>query len=651
MKSLPLWIGVIFASSVVAARAQQPQPPEPQTAPVPASEAAARMTVPPGFNVTLFAGEPDVAQPIAFAIDDRGRLWVAECYAYPNWQEEDTEPQNRRDRILIFEDSDGDGKFDSRKVFADKLINLSGIQVGMGGVWVCSTPNLLFFPDADGDDKPDAPQPTVLLNGFTYEIKHNVFNGLTWGPDGWLYGLHGILATSNVGPPNLPPDDPKRLPINCCVWRIHPDTRAFEAVAHGTTNPFGLDFDDYGQMFITNCVISHLWHVIPGAHYKRMYGQDFNPYTYELMESCADHLHWAGGSWTESRGAVGKHGEAGGGHAHVGAMVYLGDNWPDAYRNTLFTSNLHGTRVNNDLLERRGSGYVARHGKDFLFANDSFFRGLELQYGPDGGVYMTDWSDTGECHDYDDVKRETGRIYKITYGRTTPYKGDVSKLTDEQLVRLQLHKNDWLVRRARLALQQRARDGNLTEQARPALADVLTNNADVTRRLRALWALHVTGGVGAERLVGLMNDQEALVRAWAIQLALEARRPTENVTKKLNDMARTEPSPVVRLYLASAMQRLPVEQRWTIAEHLASKPENARDQNLPLMIWYGIEPAVPTDPQRAVSLLAKSKVPLVREFIARRLASGPRPPPTEAQATPNAEPTASGQDKQRQADR
>src|SRR6185503_5803411 len=137
-----LGVAVGFLAGAALAQAPAPQPPPAQTAPFPLSESAKRMTVPEGFSFSLFAGEPDVAQPIAFTIDDRGRLWVAECYAYPNWQEEDTEPKDRRDRILVFEDTDGDGKFDKRTVFADHLINLSGIEIGMGGVWVCSTPNL-----------------------------------------------------------------------------------------------------------------------------------------------------------------------------------------------------------------------------------------------------------------------------------------------------------------------------------------------------------------------------------------------------------------------------------------------------------------------------------------------------------------------------
>jgi putative membrane-bound dehydrogenase-like protein len=462
------------------------------------------MTLPEGFQVSLFAGEPDVVQPIAFTFDDRGRLWVVECLSYPNWQKDWR--KGGRDRILIFEDREGTGRFDRCKVFWDKGCNISGIQVGFGGVWICAIPNVLFIPDRDGDDVPDGP-PEVVLDGWSMEAQHNIFNSLTWGPDGWLYGGNGILATSKVGKPGTPED--QRVPLNCGVWRYHPTKKEFEIVATGTTNPWGLDFDDYGEMFITNCVIKHLWHVIPGAHFQRMFGQDFNPHWYSLMATCADHIHWAGGPWESSRGGQGSHGDAGGGHAHVGAMVYLGDNWPDRYRHTLFTCNLHGNRINNDTLERKGSGYIAHHGPDFLMANDPWFRGISIQYGPDGGVFVTDWTDTGECHNHVEVDRTNGRIYKITYGKPLllqkTFREDLSKLTDLELVERQLHKNDWHVRHARRILQERAAAGKLTAETQERLQAILHETPDVTRKLKALWALHATRGLNDKQLTELLD--------------------------------------------------------------------------------------------------------------------------------------------------
>jgi putative membrane-bound dehydrogenase-like protein len=608
MKRFVLLVSLPFLLSTSPVRAQDK--------PLSPNEAPKKMTLPDGFEATLFAGEPDVVQPIAFTFDDRGRLWVVECTSYPKW----TKEKEGKDRVLIFEDTDGDGHFDKCTVFFDKGANLTGIELGFGGVWLCATPNLIFIPIKEGEDKPAGPT-EVILDGWDLKAQHNVFNGLRWGPDGWLYGCNGILSNSKIGKPGTPDD--KRVSMNCGVWRYHPVKREFEAVAHGTTNPWGLDFDDFGQMFITNCVIKHLFHVIPGAHYQRMFGQDINPNSYGLMESCADHIHWGGGDWTTSRGGQGAHSDAGGGHAHVGAMVYLGDNWPDSYRNGVFMCNLHGNRVNHDLLERKGSGYVAHHGKDFLFANDPWFRGIAIHQGPDGGVFVSDWTDTGECHNYEVVDRTNGRIHKITFGKVTPFTGDLAKLSDAELVKLQLHKNDWLVRHARRLLQERASAGKLDKATGKALRAILSDNPDVTRKLRALWALQVTGGLAEKDLLALLDHAEECVRAWSIQFLLEGRAVSKEVRDKLAEMANKDRSPLVRLYLACGLQRLPVLERGPIAMGLLQHAEDAADANLPLMIWYGAEPLAVAGPERTAALLERMKMPLVREYFSRRIASLP----------------------------
>ena len=309
-----------------------------------------------GFRVTLFAGEPDVVQPIAMTFDDRGRMWVVECLSYPKWRADG----KGNDRVTIFEDTDGDGTHDKRTVFLDNGSNLSGIELGFGGVWLCSLPNLIFVPDRDGDDKPDGP-PEVLLDGWNLkDTKHNVFNSLGWGPDGWLYGCNGIQARSKVGKPGTPEKD--RAYMDCGVWRYHPTRKVFEPSPTARPTRSASTGTSTAQMFITNCVIDHLWHVVPGGHYQRMYGQDVNPYTFGLMGPASDHIHWGGGHWTTARadqktGAVQKaHDDAGGGHAHSGCCVYLGDNFPPEYRNSVFICNLHGNRLNHDTLHRQGSG-------------------------------------------------------------------------------------------------------------------------------------------------------------------------------------------------------------------------------------------------------------------------------------------------------
>jgi len=646
--------------------------------PLSPQEALRKITVPPGFRVELFAGEPDVLQPIAFDFDDRGRLWVVESFSYPEFK-----PENQ-DRVAILSDDNGDGKFDTRKVFLAKGHRLSGITLGFGGVWLCSPPRIIFVPDANADDTPDA-APEVILDGFSTDAAHNMVNGLMWGPDGWIYGRHGILRNSLVGRPGTPDKD--RVLLNCSIWRYHPTRKIFEVVAHGTTNPWGLDWDEHGQPFFSNNVIGHMWHLVPGAHYQRMYGEDFNPHFYALMKSASDHLHWAGSDWTRTRGGQGEHNPLGGGHSHCGLMIYQGDNWPDEYRQTLIMANIHGNRLLTDRIHRQGSGYTAKHVGNFLMANDPWFRGTTIAYGPDGGVFVSDWNDLGECHDNDGSYRTSGRIYKITYdpprdartgrqlsplpraadapasrratlpalgkgeGQTStsgsPLPGgegqgegqtgssvssiraqgegqtgtafNLAQLPDAELVNLQLHKNDWYVRHARRLLQERHAAGKLDKTARTELQRNFDAIPDVTRKLRALWALRVTGGISHDQLRRLLRHDNEHVRWWAVKLI--ADEAPEKFKSDFQRVASNEPTPFVRLAVASALQRLKHEDRFPIAEALLQHAEDSADQNIPLMIWYALEPAIAAHPRSGTELLKSCRIPQVRQFIVRRLAS------------------------------
>jgi len=595
-------------------------------APLPPEQAAASMIVPDGFNVTLFAGEPDVQQPIGFCIDDRGRLWVAEAYNYPN---HGTKPG---DRIVIFEDQDGDGKFDKRTVFYDQLNYVTGIEVGFGGVWVMSPPSLYFIPDSNGDDVPDSP-PQVLLDGFgNHANSHNLANGFAWGPDGWLYGTHGRTNWSRIAKPGTP--DAQRTQFDGGVYRYHPVRHVWEPFADGTTNPWGIDWNDFGDSFVTNCVNPHLFNVIQGAHYEPWRNRESSRYAYERIPTIADHLHFIGGP--NLREGIGSPAEdaAGGGHAHCGTMIYLGDNWPDKYRNSVFTNNIHGKRINNDILTRAGSGYVASHGLDILRSRDPWHMGVTVQYGPDGGVYVSDWSDTGECHSVKNTQRETGRIFKVNYGTPTFTPVNIAALSDSELTQLQLHRNDWYVRHARRVLQERAAQGKNMDQVHQALFAQFHNQSHVPTKLRALWALQVLGafskgafskGALADNFLieQLAHDSE-YVRAWSVRFLCEASQPTPRVISQLNELASNDPSPYVRLQLASSLQRFPPADRWTIAASLLQHGEDTEDMNLPLMNWYAIEPLVDSDLQRFLGLAKVCQIPLVRNHIARRTASHDR---------------------------
>lgn len=581
---------------------------------IPGELAAQVMTMPEGFKAHLYAQEPDIVNPIAFTIDERGRLWVVEGLTYPQRAKEGM----GNDRIFIFEDTKGDGHFTKRTTFMDGLNLVSGIEVGFGGVWVGAAPYLLYIPiDASGD-KPAGP-PQILLDGFGYQDTHETLNTFAWGPDGWLYGNQGVFTKSYVGKPGTPRNE--RTFIDAGIWRYHPTKHIFERFAEGTSNSWGIDWDDHGQCIIEACVIPHLWHIIQGAHYLRQAGQHDDPYVYDDIKTIADHVHWAKAPnpWA----ANGKSDAAGGGHAHAGMMVYLGGSWPQQFVGQYFMNNIHGARINMDIPEAKGSSFVGHHGKDFILFNDLFSQIVNLRYDQDGSVYMIDWYDRNQCHSPNPAVHDftTGRIFKIVYGNTPTTQIDLRKMDDMELAKLQLDKHEWRGREARRVLQERADAGILDPSAKTELIEILRKNPDESRKLRALWALHCVNGISQDVAMELLKGDQPYVTAWTIQFLCEDKHPSNEAVREFARLAKESPSPVVRLYLASACQRMPAEQTWDILAGLLSHPEDAKDHNLPLMDWYAMEAPCAADPDRALAMASNTEVPNILSFTARRIGS------------------------------
>ncbi|GAB4019759.1 hypothetical protein GCM10028808_58550 [Spirosoma migulaei] len=573
-------------------------------------KAAQAMTPPNGFTIKLAAAEPDIVKPICFTLDPRGRLWVVESHTYPV-----PAPEGQgRDRILIFEDTNGDGTLDKKKVFTEGLNLVSGIEVGMGGVWIGAAPYLLFIPADFKNDKPTGP-PQKLLDGWGTQDTHETLNSLRWGPDGWLYGTHGVFTHSNVGKPGAP--DSERTKLNAGVWRYHPTTHQFELFAEGTSNPWGLDFNDYGHAFITACVIPHMYHMIQGGRYQRQGGKHFNPYTYDDIKTHADHVHWLGERGPHAGNF--RSASAGGGHAHSGAMIYLGGSWPQDYRNDIFMNNINGARFNQDHPTRTGSGYVVTHKPDFMAMNDSWSQWLNFKYDASGSVWAIDWYDKNQCHSPNpDVHDKTmGRIFRISHENDKWVQVDLTKASDMELVAAQLNPNEWYVRQARTILQERGPN----KKVHKALKEILAKNPDATRKLRALWALHVTKGLTEKELADLLSNENEYVRSWAIQLLAENKAVSTETLKRLAALAQSDNSALVRLYLTSAMLRLEPSQRWEVLEALVQKSEDKDDHNLPLLLWYASEPLAAIDMKRALEMAQKSKMPKQLPYTIQRIAA------------------------------
>ena len=632
-----------------------------------ADEACRKATLPPGFKMHAFAFEPEVVQPIAFCLDHRGRVWVAEGLTYPKRRghpptdsraksgkataDELKDILGGADRILVLEDTDGDHKADKKTVFLENVNLISGLEVGFEGVWIGAAPYLLFVPVADWDNPKPAGDPKILLDGWDYKADtHETLNTFTWGPDGWLYGCHGVFCPSNVGKPGCAPKE--RQWMDAGVWRYHPTRHVFEVFTEGGSNPWGIDFDEHGQLWAEMCVIPHLWHMIQGARLQRQGGEHFpinadelgryrrdlnrkpvHPHIYDDIQTHADHVHWAGDRGPHAANA--RSDAAGGGHAHAGVMCYLGESWPSEYRGNLLLGNIHGQRLNVDIPQRRGSGFVGKHGKDFLNFNDTWSQTLNQLYDQDGSVYIIDWYDANQCHHGrdDGHDRGNGRIYKIVYNDQKPSKIDLAKHADDQLAKLVTSKNEFKSRHARRLLQHRSSERNLKSDPGDRFREEIEFAKTTPARLRALWSLHLIGKLDAGTVFENMKHSDEWVRAWTLQLAFESQENIERLIREANEknlkadpdlkaLAESDPSPLVRLFLASAAQRCPSEEvRAQIVERLLKHSEDAGDHNLPLMVWFAMEPLVADHPRDVLTAAVKTALPKILNFATRRIAA------------------------------
>jgi putative membrane-bound dehydrogenase-like protein len=575
----------------------------------------AGMWVTEGFQVDLIATEPTVTQPIAFTFDERGRLWIVEAHSYPQRQPEG----QGKDRVIILEDTEGDGSFETRSLFADGLNLVSGIEVGFGGVWIGAAPQLLFLPDKDADDKVDG-DPVVLLDGFGFQDTHETINSFTWGPDGWLYGNQGVFNHSWVGRPGTAEDE--RIEMRAGVWRYHPTRHTFEVFATGCSNQWGIDFNEVGHLFITHC--RSAWgggptsYMVQGGHYwnqanshhapfiaagKVAWNPTKEPIFRNFLPSSAGYGHGEGGAGKPGSRALY------GGHSHVGTMIYLGGNWPAEYRDQLFTHNLHGHQMNRQINVRLGAGYETRHaGTDQLFIEDPQFIGVDLKYGPDGAVYMIDWVDKQHCHtnNVGSWDRSNGRIYRMQWKESyKPVRVDLRTRTTTELVDLVTSQDEWYSRTARRLLQERS---DMTAVA--LLEEELASSSGVPETLRLLWARHLVSG-NPSLATAFTHDAEE-VRSWAVTLSGEGDVLPVSL---FHDLAETDSSSMVRLSLASTLPRLSDTDRWKLAETLGRTEEDGKDIYLPKLIWYGLAPIALQDPERALALAKSTPMPMLSDSI------------------------------------
>jgi putative membrane-bound dehydrogenase-like protein len=558
LSATALAVGLLATAPVPTSAQKRPErPPHGQDKlpgpPLTPAEAVKKMKVPEGFHVEVVAAEPDIVNPVAMTFDEKGRVWITESLEYPR-----RSPGPGRDRVKVL-DIGPDGKVAKVTVFADGLNIPSGIAIGHGGVWVANAPDILFYKE--GPDGKAAGKPEVVVTGFGRTDTHELPNSLTWGPDGWLYGLNGVFNHSHVKHRG------KDYRFTCALFRIHPKTREFQLFCEGTSNPWGIAFDNEGSAFVSACVIDHLWHLTETGYYHRQ-GGPYPPFTWRLG-SIVKHRHQKA--------------------AYCGLHFFDSDAYPREYRERLYMGNIHGGGINVDVLRRDGSTYFATPAPDFLTANDAWFMPVVQKTGPDGCLYVLDWYDRYHCYqdanrDPKGIDRTHGRLYRVRY-KNTPRaaKFDLGKESDDKLIE-RLHSPNVYFRDVAQRL--------LTERSSPDLSAkleklVLDRAAPRKARMHALWALIGAGRLGPAFHQKLLAHDDPGYRAWAVRAAGNMGKVEPAIREKVIALARDEARDV-QLQVAIAARK--VDGIAPVPVLLEVLSRSGDDKLIPAIVWQNLHP-------------------------------------------------------------
>lgn len=616
-RTLLLWRGLsvalvlsVILPEPVRSRAESPD------------EALWKFTAADGLSLNLAVAEPDVAQPVYLTFDERGRMWVVQYLQYPfpaglrvvghdeYWRVKydhfpPPAPPHHvpgADKITIFDDVNGDGRFEKVRDFATGLNICTAALPGRGGVWVLNPPYLLFYPDANRDDVADG-DPVVHLEGFGMEDLHAVANSLTWGPDGWLYGCQGSTCTAAIRRPGL---DSEPLSFKGqCIWRYQPETRRFELFAQGGFNNFGIAFNPQFELFTgSNGGVIGV-HYVQHGYYRKIWGKHgplTNPYA----------LGWFNEMKDQSSGAK----------LSQAMIIYDGDALPQQYEGQMLAARVLQRRIDLCQLDPDGSTYSAREVRPILTSSDERFRPVDLKIGPDGAVYIADWNEENVTWNVTaagkGMRKNTGRIYRLAAKGTPHYKpSDLSHLSSRELASKLDSRNIWERQMALRILWDRRDSGAAGQFEKIAIA------SGGQKALDAFWAAVACRGFDEAFAAKALRHPNPAVRQWAVRIAGEDNIMTSGMREDLVSLAVHEPDPHVRSQIASTAQALSPQPALRVIESLAAHREDEADPHLPLLIWWAVEAQLRNDPAAVLDWLRNRDTwtsPIFRKAVASRLA-------------------------------
>lgn len=513
--------------------------------PLSPADSMQHLVAPAGIEPKLFASEPQIFKPIAMNWDERGRLWIAETFDYPN---ELQEPGNGRDRISIVEDTNADGVADKFTVFAEKLSIPTSLLPYNGGVIVSQAPDMLFLKDTDGDGKADVRQ--VIFTGWGTNDTHAGPSNLRWGPDNWVYGIVGYSGfNGTVGG--------KSHRFGNGIWRMKPDGSALEFLASLTNNAWGLGFSEEGHLFASTANGDPSFYLhIPNRSYETVRGL-----TVKRLSSIADSAKMYVA--TDQVRQVDHHGNY---TAAAGHALYTARTWPSYYWNrTSFVTEGTGHIVGQFLLQPDGAGFKARNDGSTLASTDEWTSPIMAEVGPDGQLWVIDWYNyivqhnpipqgftKGKGNAYETPLRDKthGRIYRLVHKNGTPSRSfDLTKPTPDTLVAaLQSDNQFWRLAAQRVIVERGDKSiaEHLFKLAGDRTVDAIGLNPAAIHSLWTLQGLGLLDGSNADATavaVAALAHPSAGVRKAAVDVM---PRNEAGIAAILNGKLLNDPDAQVR---------------------------------------------------------------------------------------------------------
>ncbi len=481
--------------------------------------------------------------------DGQGRLWVAVSEVYPHIKP----GQEPTDKILVLEDTDGDGQADKTTIFADGLLIPTGVLPGDGGAYVVNSTELLHLKDTDGDGKAD--QRRVVLSGFGTEDTHHLLHTLRWGVDGAIYMNQSIYIHSHIETPY----GVKRL-NGGGIWRFRPDTLKLDIFCRGFVNPWGHQQDRWGQSFATDGAYGEgINYVFPGAIFvtapgERRRVEGLNP----------------------------------GSPKHCSLEILSGRHLPDEWQGNMITNDFRAHRVCRFVISEDGSGYSSRQGVELIKSNHVAFRPIDVKMGPDGAIYIADWYNPIIQHgevDFRDPRRDHvhGRIWRVTAkDRPLVKRPKIVGAEIAELLEMLKAPEDWVRLWAKQELKTRDTDEVVKALDGWVAALDKSDPSYAHNRLESLWTLQTINRDDAAPLLGeLLVDNDHRIRAAAVRVA-SLWREALNLSPDLFRRAAIDEHPRVRLEGVRALAEIPSAKS---AEDATAALDQPMDRFLDFALW------------------------------------------------------------------